>query len=110
VKAHIELNAMSTAGVLELDGTDISKGVNAFTLTARVGEPPVLEIRSIPRTTLFHGEVVLALSPELAAILERMGWKSPDPLGLTLEQRALAGARDLSALFRPVGGGHGSAR
>lgn len=100
MKAHIELNATGTDGKVELDGVDIAKDVRSFTLTAKAGEPTVLEMQKLAKESVFRGEVRLEFAPRLRAVLEAAGWRPPvDALGLTERDRLRSALGDLMESF-----------
>jgi hypothetical protein len=76
MRAEIETGKAGT-GRIALDGVDISKGVNGFSLDASVGELTRMHIRLPAVDFTFSGEVSVRLDPRVYDALVAMGWTPP---------------------------------
>lgn len=73
--ASIHLNGPT--GTVILDGQDISHCVRGFTLTADVGDLPVLDLDVVLREGEVEGQAVVHIPARTAELLTALGWTRP---------------------------------
>lgn len=77
-------------GCIELDGTDISRFVQAVTIEGTAGQPTELTLRTVLPMVDVDGEFEVAVDDATATALVALGWTPPDgqQVGGTEQPRA----------------------
>lgn len=77
-KANLALTAVG--GTVEVDGHDVTRGVQGLTLTAKAGHRPTLTLDMLVNEVELDGETTVTVPEQTAQALTALGWTAPGDL------------------------------